>query len=297
MEKYTSYQERKLNNQQAKLNSLLEQLPEFCKEYFNDPGILTLSSKEAYAREILSFLNFVARNQPDMDINTIDVLERISSDNIDDYKLYLRCYEKNGTEYRNSLDGIKRKVFMIKAFYEYYYNKGLIQITPECFDMKEKRRKEKNDNSAKSEKLIRDAIDAVASAQNLSGKQINYADKTHKRDLAIIRELCCSGITLTECVSLNCEDIDWDESTISVDGKKGIRKILIDQKTLKTLEYYMQYERKDKKNKANDGNALFLSMQNRRMSGRAIEKMLKKYVDNDIKPMDFRHARRAISQV
>ena len=159
-----------------------------------------------------------------------------------------------------------------------------------------KKRKEQVGDTTKSEELINDAIDAVASAQNLSGKQIDYADKTHKRDLAIIRVLCCTGITLTECVSLNCEDIDWDESTIRIDGKKGVRKILIDQKTLKTLEYYMQYERKDKKNKSNDGNALFLSMQNRRMSGRAIEIMLKKYVNADIKPMDFRNARRIISQ-
>ncbi len=296
MEKFNSYQERKQNNQQVKLNYLLGQLPEFCKEYFNDPDILALSSKEVYAREILSFLNFIESNHSDMNINTIDVLENISSEMIEDYKSYLRRYEKNGKEYKNSSEVIKRKVFMIKAFYEYYYQNQMITKYPDCFvlNINRKCKKDKKD-TYESEQLIENAISAVATAQNLHGKQYIYADKTHKRDLAIIRVLCCTGISLSQCVSLNCEDIDWEKSSINVWSKKGRQNILIDQKTLKSLEYYMNYERKNKKNKSLDGNALFLSMQDRRMTGRAIQKMIKKYVEDSSKPMDYRNARRLIN--
>lgn len=298
MEKFNSYQERKIFNQQVKLNNLLGLLPEFCKVYFNDPNVLALSSKEAYAREISNFLNFVAFNNPNMDINTINVLEEITSEIIEGYKVYLRRYERNGKVCENSEDGIKRKVFIIKAFYEYYYQNQMIKKYPDCFEMNtNSKHKKKEKDTKEQEQLLESAISAVATSQNLHGKQFIYTDKTHKRDIAIIRILCCTGISLSQCVSLNCEDINWENGSISVYGKKGSKDILIDHKTLKSLEHYMLYERKNKKNKSLDGNALFLSMQNKRMSGRAIEKMIKKYVEESSKPMDYKNARRIINQV
>lgn len=295
-EEFISYEDRKQHSQQMKIDSLLTELPEFSGEYFIKSD-MALSSKEAYARALILFFAFLRFKHPELDTGSVKVLENITTKVIEEYKEYLSHYRKNGKVYENNDKEITRKVYVVKAFYEYYYQNHIIQIVPDCFEMKVGRKQKKKQDAEKSEKLIEDAIDAVASARNLFGKQYSYADKTHKRDVAIIRVLCSTGISLTQLVSLNCEDIDWKDRTLNVSTKNGKKKIIIDKETLISIKDYLQYERKDKKNKSNDGNALFLSMQDRRISGRAVEIMIKKYVEDSSKPMDFRNARRILGQL
>ncbi len=295
MRKYDSYEERKTDILKQKADNLLSLLPEFCSDYFNSSSSLALSTRNAYARDLLIFFEFLSLSHPEIEQNSVVALEMVDSTIITEYESYLASYDHNGKKYTNKPAAIYRKLTILKAFFNYYYTNHLTKSIPDCFNAGTvSRRRPGKANVAEHEQFMENAINAVCAPDGLSDKQLIYINKTHKRDIAIIRVICSTGIKLSECVALNCEDINLDKGMLYLRTRNS--HIPLDNKTLKSIENYLIYERKDKKNKSNDGNALFLSMQNKRMSGRAIEKMLKKYVDDGLKPTDIRNSRKIIEK-
>lgn len=294
-DKFVSYNDRKDLISLEKLNSSLGVLPAYCAEYFSRKEIC-ISTKEAYARDLIVFFDFIEKNYEGLLNDGVSSLENITSSIIDSFCIYLGEYEHNGKTFKNSREGIKRKVCMLRAFYSFYLENGLIAKTPFLYDKTEKRKRKAKVDCEKSKTFINESIDKVCSGERLSGRQVEYSNKTHKRDIAIIRLLCDTGISLSDCVGLNCEDIDLEEQVVHIYNKKGHHIAQISNETKEAVIKYL-LERVGKVNKSRDGNALFLSMQDKRMSGRAIEIMIKKYGDSNNKPMDFRHARRIINEV
>ena len=85
-----------------------------------------------------------------------------------------------------------------------------------------------------------------------------------------------TGIRVSECVGLNVEDIDFDNNAFKITRKGGNQVILyfgeeVKEALLKWLEV-----RNQKKLPENE-KALFVSLQNRRITVRAVENLVKKY--------------------
>ena len=86
-----------------------------------------------------------------------------------------------------------------------------------------------------------------------------------------------TGIRVSECVGLDMEDVDFKNNGIKVHRKGGAEVIVYfgDEVRKALMEYYVERQ----KITAEDGsiNALFLSLQNRRITVRAVENLVKKY--------------------
>ena len=120
-------------------------------------------------------------------------------------------------------------------------------------------------------------LDAVESGEKLSKRQAVFHEKNKVRDLALMTLLLGTGIRVSECVGLDLKDVDLNNGGIRI-HRKGGKEVVVyfgDEVEDALLPYLEQRKRVI----AEDGseNALFLSLQNRRISVRAVENLVKKY--------------------
>ena len=266
---------------EVKLRKLLEALPPFCKQFFI--GIEATSSsrtKIAYAYDIGCFFDYLHTTNPicgKMNITEfpISILNEITPMDIEEYLSYLKYYEKDGTEHTNDEVGLKRKLSSLRSFYHYYYKNGLIEDDPTVkVDMPKIH--EKNIIRLDVDEVAK-LLDEVESGENLTAKQQQYHEKTKVRDLAMMTLLLGTGIRVSECVGLDMEDVDFKNNGIKIHRKGGAEVVVyFGEEVRKAL---MDYFVERQKVTAADGsiNALFLSLQNKRMSVRTVENMVKKY--------------------
>ena len=116
-------------------------------------------------------------------------------------------------------------------------------------------------------------MDNVESGEQLTGKQLAYHEKTKVRDLALLTLFLGTGIRVSECVGLNIDDIDLKNNGIKIIRKGGNEVIVyFGDEVLEALLPYLE-ERKQIEALPGHTNALFLSMQKKRMSVRSVTTM------------------------
>lgn len=104
---------------------------------------------------------------------------------------------------------------------------------------------------------------------------------TRARDYALVTLLLGTGIRVSECVGLNLSDIDFETNAFTVTRKGGNQAILyFGDEVRDALLTYIDTERKaliDRCQKINTGDedALFLSLQVKRICVRAVENIVK----------------------
>jgi integrase/recombinase XerC len=119
-----------------------------------------------------------------------------------------------------------------------------------------------------------------------------------ERDRAILELLYASGLRVSELTGLDIEDMDRKEQMLRVLGKGSKERIIpYGSKAEEALKRYWPL-RADLLARAGKGGAvqaIFLNLAGRRMSPRAVERMVKKYVrlmnvNWDLHPHSLRHA-------
>ena len=106
---------------------------------------------------------------------------------------------------------------------------------------------------------------------------MEYHKKTKIRDVALLTLLLGTGIRVSECVGIDINDINFDEGALKIRRKGGYETVLYfgDEVEIALLDYLE--EREQIIPAEGHENALFLSLQNRRMAVRSVEKLVKKY--------------------
>lgn len=264
-------------NNIEKLSRYLESLPKFCYNYFLDlePYTSTLSRLN-YAMDLRVFFDFLAKYKfmcKPTDI-TEELLNKVTSQDITAYLSYLSYYTFNGKNCKNGEKGKARKLSSIRSLFKYLFNKEKISsnvaskvATPKIH----------------SKDILRLEVDEVGrlinQAENpslLTKQQQGFNKHTQERDVAMLTLFLGTGIRVSECVGLNVEDIDFDNNAFKITRKGGNQVILyfgeeVKEALLKWLEV-----RNQKKLPENE-KALFVSLQNRRITVRAVENLVKKY--------------------
>ena len=188
---------------------------------------------------------------------------------------YLGFYIKDDEEYSNQDMGKMRKLSSLRSFYKFLYKNGYIDSDPAALvDMPKRHPKP----------IIRLEIDEVArmldlveSGEKLSERQKKYNEHTRARDLAILSLFLGTGIRVSELVGINTDDIDFSINGFIVTRKGGSQAILyFPDEVAEVLRDYMKL-RMTLTAAPGHEDALFLSLQNRRMSVRAVQLMVKKY--------------------
>ena len=185
-------------------------------------------------------------------------------------------HEYNGKTYTNENKGKARKLSSVRAMFKYFYNK---EYLPSNVSAKITMPKIKDKEIIKLE--ANEVSDILNVAENgssyLTKHQEAYHEVTHIRDTALLTLFLGTGIRISECVGLNVNDIDFNVNGFTITRKGGARVILyFSDEVADALKAYLK-ERSENKKVPKDEQALFLSMQNKRLSTRAIQNIVQKY--------------------
>ena len=268
-------------NNDLKLREMLKELPRFCMTFFRGIEYTTSSrTRIAYAYDLGVFFNYIKDTNPayaDIEINhfSIDILNKITVDDIEEYLDYLKVYSKNSSEHTNREKGIKRKLSSLKSFYNYFFCNQIIEDNPAA-KVRMPKLHESEIIRLDSDEVVR-LLDEVESGDNLTKSQKKYHDKTRLRDTALLTLLLGTGMRVSECVGIDINDVDFKNSGIKVRRKGGYEAIVYfgDEVEIALLDY-LEYRNTIKPVDGHE-NALFLSLQNKRISVRSVENLVKKY--------------------
>jgi len=264
-----------------KMRAVLDTLPPFCKQFFR--GIEEYTSARtrlAYAYDIRVFFEYLHENNPILKKQEIvdfpiTVLDQVCRDDIIEYLEHVTLYEKDGKEITNEERGKARKLASLRSFYNYYFTNELIEKNPAALVPLPKRPEKEIIRLEPNEVAM--LLDQVEDGSKLTDKEREYHKKTKLRDVALMTLLLGTGIRVSECVGLDLNDIDFDANGIKIRRKCGFEAVVyfgyeVEEALLDYLE-----QREHMIPAEGHEEALFLSLQNKRLSVRSVEKLVKKY--------------------
>ena len=266
-----------------KLRTMLSELPAFFKDFFRGIEPRTQSRTQiAYAYDIKIFLQFLLEENPSIKKSygsvteiPISVLESLTVTDIEEYMEYLKYRDTDGKKISNKENAIKRKISTLKSVFKYFYRTEKISE-----NIMERVQLPK----LHSKEIIRLDIDEVAMmideaerGEGLSDRQRAYHGKTKVRDVALLSLLLGTGIRVSECVGLDISDVDFKNNGILIHRKGGKEvTVYFSDEVKEALQNYYDERVLILEESGHEG-AFFLSMQNRRLSVRSVENLVKKY--------------------
>ncbi|MCT1402930.1 tyrosine recombinase XerS [Paenibacillus sp. p3-SID867] len=288
-----------------KADSKMNELPWYAQEYIErskrkkSPNTLL-----NYILDYISFFNwlisegFYRGERSDL---PLDVLENLRASDVERYADFLAI------DQGNSKDTIARKFASLKSLFHFLsqiseddqgfpYLKRNVMIKVEAD--KEKLTVEKK-AARIEEKILRDdeifdfRLFVAEGFQGICGPNkriLNSHLKNKERDLALVSLILGSGLRISEALSLDLDDIDWLKAKVSV-TRKGNKKdsVTISDIALQDLQSYVAI-RKSRYGVGDNQAAVFLSLPTgpsgtvSRLSVRAAQKMLERYVDSFGRP-------------
>jgi site-specific recombinase XerD len=279
--KEKAYHESQNIKNELHLRELMSKLPRFCKQFFMGIEHTTASrTRIAYAYDLGCFFDYLHKENPicsKMNINDIpiSILDQLQPMDIEEYLYHLKLYEKDGNAHANDERALKRKLSSLRTFYNYFFKNELIETNPAVkVDMPKIH--DKAIVRLDTDEVVQ-LLDKVESGESLSNRQQMYHERTKVRDLALLTLLLGTGIRVSECVGLDIDDVDFKNCGIKVHRKGGAEvMVYFGDEVLVALLDYME-ERNTITPVEGHTNALFLSLQNRRITVRAVENLVKKY--------------------
>lgn len=276
-----SYHDEQNINNIKKLKEVLDTLPSFCKDYFRGISEYTSTrTRLAYAYDIRVFFEFLHTTNPicsKLEITDfkIDILDMVKRDDIIDYLEFMSYYQKDGKDVTNAERGKKRKIASLRSFYKYFYENEKIKTNPAALVPVPKQHEKDIIRLEPDE--VASLLDLVEEGTNLTKKEVTYHNKTRIRDIAILTLLLGTGIRVSECVGLDIKDIDFGTNGIRILRKGGKEAVVyFGEEVEDALLNYLE-ERDSIQTLEGHENALFLSLQQRRITVRAVENLVKKY--------------------
>ncbi|MCI9663685.1 MAG: tyrosine-type recombinase/integrase [Lachnospiraceae bacterium] len=281
MENSRNYHDEQNNINTMRMREVLTTLPPFCKQFFRGIQEYTSSrTRLAYAYDLRVFFEFLhAENSvcANMEIENfpIAMLDQITREDIEEYMDYIAYYEKKGKEYMNSERGKKRKLSALKSFYNYFFCSELIKTNPAALVPLPKQHEKEIVRLDADEVAI--LLDQVEDGSMLTKNQQRYYNKTRLRDIALLTLLLGTGIRVSECVGLDLNDVDFNNYGIKIRRKGGYETVVyFGEEVADALHDYLEKRCHTIPLEGHE-NALFLSIQNRRITVRAVENLVKKY--------------------
>lgn len=235
-------------------------MQDFLKNYLTvakGRSALTVSEYYYDLRDIFKFVkrdkfNIKIEDYKELNISDLD-LDFFKSVTTDELYEYLFAHS-------NKSVSRARKISSMKTFFNYLCNiKKVIDKNP-CIGLE----------GPKLESRLPKYLqldEALSLLHSVSGE-------FQERDTAILTIFLNCGLRLSELVNINLCDIKGDTLTIIGKGNKE-RSIYLNDACKKAIKEYLLVRPVDK---VKDKNALFLSKQNKRISPRMVELMVKKYI-------------------
>ena len=277
----TTYAQERARDLHYLTRAVLRELPDVCADFIRaiEPTTQPLT-RYAYVCDLKLFFYYLVSECPrfaNASISSISPadLNGLTTRDLHLYMEYLSFYVKGDSEITNTELGKMRKLASLRSFYKYMFKNGLISAdVAQLIDMP--KRHEKPIIRMEIDEVAR-MLDLVESGEAMGQRQRNYNQHTRVRDLAILTLFLDTGIRVSELVGVNISDVDFNINGFLVTRKGGNQTILYFSDEVEgALKDYLSL-RKEMTAAPGDEDALFLSLQNRRISVRAVQMMVKKY--------------------
>jgi len=277
-----SYFKQRNYKNDTKTKEILSLLPVFCDEFFIGIEIQTTSlTRLGYAEDLKIFFHFLTTEIIDFSNKTVKTLtlndlKNLTSTHIEIFMNYLSGYYIDDKFFSNSAITKCRKISTIRSLLKYFYKKDKL---PQNISAKIAipKVKEKEITRLEVDEVVKLLNSADDPTKVFTKMQSAFNKVTRKRDVAILTLLLGTGIRVSECVGLNIDDIDFETNGFKITRKGGNQTVLyFSDEVAIALKEYLEERLKNTK-VTEDEKALFLSLQNKRMCVRAMEKLVKKY--------------------
>lgn len=281
---------QKENDIYLQCEAIEKELPYFLRGYFAYlKGNVLPMTRLAYLHDVKFFLQYL------IDETALTEAEEISKIKVDDIKEvqavdvnmfidYCRKYkvetEKAVYMYENANKTLARKKSSISVLFKYLYRDGLIEknITDGFDPIRVPRPGEKEIKALQDDEVMI-MLDAVTSGSGLTDKERIYWEKTKLRDKAILILFLTYGLRLSELQQLNISSFNFGRGEFKIYRKRGKESIMpLNQSATAVIHDYIDNERPEESKIADEHkDALFLSLQGKRMTERQIRELVKKY--------------------
>ena len=269
------------------IREITRSLPQACSDFLRSIAISTSSlTRLAYAIDLNTFFCFlhderISFSEKELKLMNDQDLEKLTRNDIIAYTEYLTYYLKNNDDsvpnkiYVNHELAIKRKLCTIRSFYDYLFkNQRIASNVTELVPLPKVH--EKPIIRLNKEEMQR-MLEQAQSGDQLTKQQQKFQKITARRDYAILSLFLGTGIRVSECVGMNIGDVDLENNAFIVTRKGGNQVVLyFPPEVAEALAEYME-EREEIETVQGHEDALFLSLQRRRITQRAVQNLVKKY--------------------
>lgn len=285
----TAYREQIDAKRIMQIRSITRELPQACSDFLRSIAVTTGTfTRLAYAIDLRTFFHFlqserVAFSDKNLTLWSDEDLSRVSQSDLTAYVEYLTYYFKSDDESGelpvkalvNHDLAIKRKLCSIRSFYDFLFknhrvpsNVTLLVPLPKIH--------EKPILRLNRDEMIK-MLNQAETGEGMTERQKRYQLHTAKRDYAMLSLFLGTGIRVSECVGINLSDINMEENAFLVTRKGGNQVVLYFPAGVATaLAEYIE-ERTKIDTLPGHEDALFLSLQKRRITQRAVQNLVKKY--------------------
>ncbi len=227
----------------------------------------------AYAHDVQTFIDFVE------DINEGKESYGLSDITYLELRAYLADLQRKGYSRRT----IARRLAAVRAFFSFLFKKGIVSENPA--------------RGVKTPKEGRRIPPFLREDEVVSLLEFPSGDTPLElRDRAILETLYAAGLRVSELVGLNLDSIDLDTGFVRAYGKGSKERIVpIGAKAEEALVKYLEDGRPGLVSKGRESRALFLNCNGTRLSQRAVQIMVNKYIEKasinkKISPHALRHS-------
>ena len=281
---------KKENDIYIQCESIEKELPKFLRGYFAYlKGNVLPMTRLAYLHDIKFFFNYLMEETDltrakDMTQITAEDLNGVQAVDVNMFIDYCRKYKvetKNAVYmYENANKTLARKKSSVSVLFKYLYRDGLIEknITDGFDPIRVPKPGEKEIKALQDDEVMI-MLDAVTSGTGLTAHERSYWEKTRLRDKAILILFLTYGLRLSELQQLNVSSFNFSRGEFKIYRKRGKESIMpLNISATEVVRDYIDRERPHEE-KIQDGHtdALFLSLQGRRMTERQIRDLVKKY--------------------
>lgn len=266
------------------------ELPRFLRGFFAYlRGNVLPMTRHAYVHDIKFFCDYLIKEttlseaECPRDIKLSD-FEQIQAVDVNIFIDYCRRYEVEHDEsivvYENSNKTLARKKSSLSVMFKQLYRDGLLpkNIT-DGFDPIRVPKAGEREIKALQDDEVMIMLDAVSTGSHLTQKEHQFWEKTKKRDKAILLLFLTYGLRLSELQQLNVSSFNFSRGEFTIYRKRAKESNMpLNQSVTQAVRDYIEEERvSDDRLSDENKDALFLSLQGKRMTDRQIRQMVKKY--------------------
>lgn len=284
----SAYREQVDAQRIMQIRAITRELPQACSDFLRSIAVTTGTfTRLAYAIDLRTFFHFlhserVAFSDKLLTLWSDEDLSRVSQSDLTAYIEYLTYYFKAETDDGQPMKpmvnhdlAIKRKLCSIRSFYDFLFknhrvpsNVTLLVPLPKIH--------EKPILRLNRDEMVK-MLNQAETGEGMTEGQKRFQKLTAKRDYAILSLFLGTGIRVSECVGINLSDVNLEENAFLVTRKGGNQVVLYFPAEVATaLGEYIE-DRKQIEALPGHEDALFLSLQKRRITQRAIQNLVKKY--------------------